>query len=150
MDTRVLESMDHRTEKGTKCPESMRPHSTNQLVRMRSPVQIWVAAPVKPVVPQGMAGFLFSFWPGVKSGFSVHLAPNSTKRYNAIRDETAGEALFSGRFFVAVLRRVFLRLCTGHHVIEAVEGLHSLRLGGRYDVGVDVGRGGGLGVAQLL
>ena len=29
------------------------------LVRMRSPVQIWSAAPVKPVVPQGTAGFCF-------------------------------------------------------------------------------------------
>ena len=28
-----------------------------QLVRMRSPVQIWVAAPEKPVVLQGIAGF---------------------------------------------------------------------------------------------
>ena len=26
---------------------------------MRSPVQIWVAAPLKPVVPQGIAGFYF-------------------------------------------------------------------------------------------
>ena len=62
-----------------------------QLVRMRSPVQIRIAAPQKPVVPQGIAGFLLSFRSGVKPGFSVHLAPNSTKRYNAIRDETAGE-----------------------------------------------------------
>ena len=31
------------------------------LVRMRSPVQIWVAAPVKPAVPQGIAGFCFFF-----------------------------------------------------------------------------------------
>ena len=29
------------------------------MVRMRSPVQIWVAAPEKPVVPQGIAGFYF-------------------------------------------------------------------------------------------
>ena len=28
---------------------------------MRSPVQIWLAAPVKPVVPQGIAGFYFFF-----------------------------------------------------------------------------------------
>jgi len=30
-----------------------------ELARMRSPVQIWVAAPEKPVVPQGIAGFCF-------------------------------------------------------------------------------------------
>ena len=30
------------------------------LVRMRSPVQIWIAAPLKPVVPQGIAGFCFA------------------------------------------------------------------------------------------
>ena len=33
--------------------------SFDVLVRMRSPVQIWVAAPLKPVVPQGIAGFCF-------------------------------------------------------------------------------------------
>jgi len=59
MDTRVLESMDHRTEKGTKCPESMRPHSTNQLVRMRSPVQIRIAAPQKPLFSLEKGGFIF-------------------------------------------------------------------------------------------
>lgn len=41
--------------------------------------------------PARDSGFLLSFWPGVKPAFSVHLAPNSTKRYNAIREETAGE-----------------------------------------------------------
>ena len=35
------------------------------LVRMRSPVQIWIAAPVKPVVPQGIAGFFYGFFPYV-------------------------------------------------------------------------------------
>ena len=66
MDTRVLESMDHRTEKGTKCPESMRPHSTNQLVRMRSAVRICLAAP-KSLENFGFRGFFvaifdFSVW----------------------------------------------------------------------------------------
>ncbi|WP_271978659.1 hypothetical protein [Flavonifractor plautii] len=51
--------MDHRTEKGTKCPESMRPHSTNQLVRMRSPVQIRIAAPQKPLFSLEKGGFIF-------------------------------------------------------------------------------------------
>lgn len=32
MDTRVPESMDLRTEKGTKCPESKKSHPPNQLV----------------------------------------------------------------------------------------------------------------------
>lgn len=31
------------------------------LVRMRSPVQIRIAAPQKPVLPQGIAGFCFPF-----------------------------------------------------------------------------------------
>ena len=33
----------------------------NQLVRMRSPVQIWVAAPESPVFPAGKAGFFLYF-----------------------------------------------------------------------------------------
>ena len=35
--------------------------ATGDLVRMRSPVQIWVAAPLKPVVLQGIAGFYYFF-----------------------------------------------------------------------------------------
>lgn len=35
--------------------------ATGDLVRMRFLVQIWVADPRKPVVPQGIAGFYY-FW----------------------------------------------------------------------------------------
>ena len=41
----MLDSTAFRTKEGTKGPESSKPHPSNQLVRMRSPVQIWVAAP---------------------------------------------------------------------------------------------------------
>ncbi len=80
MDTRVLESMDHRTEKGTKCPESMRPHSTNQLVRMRSAVQIRPAAP-KILENFGFRGFFvanscFAVWPKI---FDPHRDPRRHK-----------------------------------------------------------------------
>lgn len=48
-------------------------------------------------------------------------------------------------FFLGIDRGLLL----GHYIIEAVEGLHSLYLGGGNSVGVDVCRGRGLGVAEL-
>ena len=48
MDARVPERVALRTEEGTKVPESNKLHPLNQLVRMRSPVRIWVAAPKIP------------------------------------------------------------------------------------------------------
>ena len=61
MDTRVLESMDHRTEKGTKCPESMRPHSTKQLVRMRSPALLY------PLFPPARFPVWVSVWVNLRN-----------------------------------------------------------------------------------
>lgn len=58
--------------------------------------------------------------------------------------------LFSGRLFIAAFWLPVLRFYAWHQIIKAVEGLHGLRLGRGYGVGVDVGCGGGLGVAQLL
>ena len=49
-----------RNKKAPKASESGTLRGGNQLVRVRSPVQIWVAAPLKPVVPQGIAGFCYA------------------------------------------------------------------------------------------
>ncbi len=59
MDGKVPKTMYHCNKKAPKVLNSGTPEVSNQLVRMRSPVQIWVAAPMKPVVLQGMAGFYF-------------------------------------------------------------------------------------------
>ena len=56
MDERVPESTAIRIKEGTKGPESSKPHPPNQLIRMRSPVQIWVAAP-KILENCGFRGF---------------------------------------------------------------------------------------------
>ena len=49
--------MPLRNKNAPKVLNSSTPEAGNHLVRMRSPVQIWVAAPEKPVVLQGIAGF---------------------------------------------------------------------------------------------
>ena len=50
--------MTLRTRKGTKGPENRKPHPPNQLVRMRSPVQIRIAAPLKPALSFGKGRFV--------------------------------------------------------------------------------------------
>ena len=57
MDRKVPKTMYLRNKNAPKVLNSGTPEVGNQLVRMRSPVQIWVAAPEKPVVLQGIAGF---------------------------------------------------------------------------------------------
>jgi len=103
MDTRVLESMDHRTEKGTKCPESMRPHSTNQLVRMRSPVQIRIAAP-KSLENFGFQGFFvanFDFLVWVKMWVNqlTHTVTHTPKWPEKSKQCRAGNLRFLPGFF---------------------------------------------------
>ena len=46
-----------RNKKALKAPESGTPRVGNQLVRMRSPVQIWIAAPLKPPKSSDLDGF---------------------------------------------------------------------------------------------
>ena len=57
MDGKVPKTMRLRNKNAPKVLNSDTPEVSNHLVRMRSPVQIWVAAPEKPVVLQGIAGF---------------------------------------------------------------------------------------------
>ena len=59
MDRKVPKTMALRNKNAPKVPESGTPEVGNQLVRMRSPVQIWVAAPQKSLEPQGFGDFLF-------------------------------------------------------------------------------------------
>ena len=61
MDGKWPKSMPFPNKNALKVPNSGLPRASNHLVRMRSPVQIWVAAPLKPVVPQGISGFYFFF-----------------------------------------------------------------------------------------
>ena len=61
MDRKVPKTMALRNKNAPKVPESGTPEVGNQLVRMRSPVQIWVAAPESPVFPAGKAGFFLYF-----------------------------------------------------------------------------------------
>ena len=70
MDARVPERVALRTEEGTKVPESNKLHPLNQLVRMRSPVQIWVAAPeaLKIKVFEGFLLRILIFWCGLNVG----------------------------------------------------------------------------------
>ena len=59
MGEKVPKTMRLRNKNAPKVLNSGTPEVSNHLVRMRSPVQIWVAAPEKPVVLQGIAGFCF-------------------------------------------------------------------------------------------
>ena len=81
MDERVPESTAIRIKEGTKGPESSKPHPPNQLVRMRSPVRIWVAA---PKIPEncGFRGFFvaksyFVGWPKISDS---HRDPHAEMR----------------------------------------------------------------------
>ena len=76
-----------RNKNAPKAPESGTPRVGNQLVRMRSPVQIWIAAPPKPQNRNGSGVFNYPAlpsWPG----FGATLVPASTTR-SANRSETA-------------------------------------------------------------
>ena len=83
MDEKVPESTALRTKEGTIGLESRKPHPPNQLVRMRSPVRIWVAAP-KSLENRSFQGFFvaifyFSVW--VKMGVSwlTHILTHTRK-----------------------------------------------------------------------
>lgn len=83
MDARVPERMAPRTKEGTKTPERSKPHPPSQLVRMRSPVQIRIAA---PEIPEnfGFRGFFVA-----KSCFTVRVKnPDPHRDAHA---ETAGK-----------------------------------------------------------
>ena len=60
MDRKVPKTMALRNKNAPKVPESGTPEVGNQLVRMRSPVQIWVAAPRKALCRNGYKAFLIS------------------------------------------------------------------------------------------
>ena len=83
MDARVPERVALRTEEGTKVPESNKLHPLNQLVRMRSPVQIWVAAPeaLKIKVFEGFLLRILIFWCGSNVGQIVdpHRGPHGER-----------------------------------------------------------------------
>lgn len=80
--------------------------------------------------------------------FSVHLAPDPARRYRTIHKIASCTSTY-GRCFLVLLGLFYGRLLP-EKIVETVEGLHGLCLGGRYGVGVDVRRGAGLGMAQLL
>ena len=61
MDGKVPKTMRLRNKNAPKVLNSGTPEVSNHLVRMRSPVQIWVAAPENPVFPAGKAGFFLYF-----------------------------------------------------------------------------------------
>ncbi len=67
MDGKVPKTMRLRNKNAPKVLNSGTPEVSNHLVRMRSPVQIWVAAPVKALCRNGYKAFLISpiapnFW----------------------------------------------------------------------------------------
>ena len=83
MDERVPESTAIRIKEGTKGPESSKPHPPNQLVRMRSAVQI------RPAAPQILENFGFRGFFVANSCFAVWV-----KKSDPHRDphaETAGK-----------------------------------------------------------
>ena len=57
MDRKVSKTMNLRNKKAPKVPNGSTPEVSNHLVRMRSPVQIWVAAPKKPLKSSDLGGF---------------------------------------------------------------------------------------------
>ena len=61
MDRKVPKTMALRNKNAPKVPESGTPEVGNQLVRMRSPVQIWIAAPQNPLFSDENGGFIFAF-----------------------------------------------------------------------------------------
>ena len=58
MDRKVLKTTGFRNKNAPKVPNSGTPEVSNHLVRMRSPVQIWVAAPKPRLNRLILAGFL--------------------------------------------------------------------------------------------
>ena len=103
METRVTESMGHRTGKGTKGPERRRSHSPNQLVRMRSPVQIRIAAP-KSLENFGFQGFfvaIFDFLVWVKMWVNLltHTVTHMRKGPERSKQCRAGSLRFLPGFF---------------------------------------------------
>ena len=61
MDRKAPKTMLARNEKVPKAPESGTLRGGNQLVRMRSPVQIWIAAPQKPLKSLDLGGFCLTY-----------------------------------------------------------------------------------------
>ena len=59
MDGKVPKTMRLRNKNAPKVLNSGTPEVGNQLVRMRSPVQIWVAAPRKVLKSKGFGTFSF-------------------------------------------------------------------------------------------
>ena len=69
MDGKVPKTMRLRNKNAPKVLNSGTPEVSNHLVRMRSPVQIWVAAPQKPLKSSDLGGFCFEyaiFWGGLR------------------------------------------------------------------------------------
>ena len=92
--------MTLRTRKGTKGPENRKPHPPNQLVRMRSPVQIRIAAPQKPLFLVKKGGFtllfvLFGFLKICGQGFD-HRTSHRQKKSRFRRCYSAGALCFFG------------------------------------------------------
>ena len=106
MDTRVPERMAPRSEEGAKGSESSEPYPPNQLVRMRSPVQIWVAAP-KILENFGFRGFFvvnlyFFVWVKMWVSWLNHILTHTSKGPERFKKCRTGRFAFPSGFFVYV------------------------------------------------
>ena len=97
--------MPLRNKNVPKAPESGTPEVGNQLVRMRSPVQIWVAAPKSRLNPLILAGFFYIpqlFLPVYFCGFSLtHTVTHTPKCPKRDRECQTGNPAFLPGVFAA-------------------------------------------------
>ena len=107
MDRKVLKTTGFRNKNAPKVPNSGTPEVSNHLVRMRSPVQIWVAAPKSRLNPLILAGFLLfsQFFRSIYfCDFSLtHTVTHTPKCPKRDREHQTGSSAFLSGVFVAFL-----------------------------------------------
>ena len=104
MDRKVPKTMALRNKNAPKVPESGTPEVGNQLVRMRSPVQIWVAAPKSRWNRLVLAGFLLFLQLLGRIYFCdfslTHTVTHTPKCPERDRERQTGSSAFLPGFFV--------------------------------------------------
>ena len=106
MDRKVPKTMALRNKNAPKVPESGTPEVGNQLVRMRSPVQIWVAAPKSrwnQLIPAGFPLLSQLFRRVYFCGFSLtHIVTHTPKCTERIKECQTGSFAFLSGVFVSL------------------------------------------------
>ena len=106
MDRKVPKTMALRNKNAPKVPESGTPEVGNQLVRMRSPVQIWVAAPKSrwnQLIPAGFPLLSQLFRQVYFCGFSLtHTVTHTPKCTERIKECQTGSFAFLSGVFVSL------------------------------------------------